>query len=179
MNCYEQTRPPYQLCSSTATTSDRERQSTVASVDRVQCRSKWSNSVHFIELYPETREVLEWCVANSLVMTICSKSPDHNVIMAVMDAFEIWDWFLFPQIYSKQKSVHFQALTTLTGLPYTSFLFFDDNSANIKTCKEMGICSLLVDRSTGLNWESMVRGLDTYRNVEVSRSGIYSWLSSS
>mmetsp|Transcript_28516 Transcript_28516/g.47897 ORF Transcript_28516/g.47897 Transcript_28516/m.47897 type:complete len:178 (+) Transcript_28516:170-703(+) len=141
--------------------------------------SVWSNSVHFIELYPETREVLEWCVANSLVMTICSKSPDHNVIMAVMDAFEIWDWFLFPQIYSKQKSVHFQALTTLTGLPYTSFLFFDDNSANIKTCKEMGICSLLVDRSTGLNWESMVRGLDTYRNVEVSRSGIYSWLSSS
>jgi len=127
-------------------------------------------------LYPEVREVLEWCGDQSLTLTICSRSPHLSCPEAILTALGMWEWFLYPQVYDQHKSVHFQVLADSTNLPLNNFLFFDDLPSNIKCCSGMGVMSCLVDRKSGLDWEALVRGLRMYRSREMSRNVMGNWL---
>eukprot|EP01034_Spumella_vulgaris_P028917 gene28917-35870_t len=52
-----------------------------------------------------------------------------------------------------------------TGLNLQEFLFFDDDSANIKVCRDIGVTSCEVNKASGFNWESLVRGLEIIQDA--------------
>jgi hypothetical protein len=120
--------------------------------------------------------VLEWCVDNNLVLTICSRSPDKAVVQEILTAFEMWDWFFQPQIFPQRKINHFCNLVEAAKVEFTDFLFFDDDSANVKLCQQMGISGYTVRKSMGLNWQSLVKGLNIYLQNEQARTTLQTWL---
>jgi hypothetical protein len=116
-----------------------------------------------LDFYPETREILEWCLDNDILLTICSRSPNKKLVEDILKAFNVLDWFLLPQVFKARKSYHFRNLAECTGLNLQEFLFFDDDSANIKVCRDIGVTSCEVNKASGLNWESLVRGLEMFQ----------------
>ncbi|KAJ1433647.1 acid phosphatase-domain-containing protein [Ochromonadaceae sp. CCMP2298] len=163
LNCYEDTKPPYSPI-----------QAPIKPTTSWRCSTR--HGYRTMGLYPEVREVLEWCGDQSLTLTICSRSPHLSCPEAILTALGMWEWFLYPQVYDQHKSVHFQVLADSTNLPLNNFLFFDDLPSNIKCCSGMGVMSCLVDRKSGLDWEALVRGLRMYRSREMSRNVMGNWL---
>jgi hypothetical protein len=127
-------------------------------------------------MYPETRNILEFCAENQSILSICSRSPDINIVEQILKAFGIWEWFLFPQVYYKRKTFHFRNLTEITNFQMKDFLFFDDENANITMCNRLGVTSILVSKESGLTWERFVHGLETYQEKLRTQRCLTQWL---
>ncbi len=136
----------------------------------VSCTDKRNNHPRTLDLYSEVREVLEWCLDNDIVLTVCSKSPDKSLVESILKAFNMWDWFLLPQVFTKRKSYHFRNLSECTGLKMEEFLFFDDEPANIDVCSAIGVTSCLVPKGEGLTWRALSRGLEMFYSKQSSSS---------
>lgn len=171
-NCYEMTAPPYE----NSMTYKAAHLDVVGRVDVIFCTDKRTNTIKPFCMYPETRQVLEFCAENDIVLTICSRSPDIQVVEQIMQAFGIWEWFLFPQVYYKRKTFHFRNLTEATGFKMRDFLFFDDEPSNVSMCGRMGVNACLVDKETGLNWDTLIRGLQSYREKLLCRKSFSGWV---
>jgi len=89
----------------------------------------------------------------------------------------MWDWFFCPQIFPQRKINHFCNLVEEAKVEFTDFLFFDDDPANVSLCSQMGVSGCVVRKSVGLNWHSLVKGLNIYQKNEQARSSLRSWLS--
>ena len=142
------------------------------------CIDRRTNHERSLSLYPEIRSILEWCADNRVALTICSKSPDFTIVKQILQAFGIWEWFMFPQIFNSRKTYHFRNLTEATGFKMNDFLFFDDDLANINMCTKIGISSCLVDKQKGLTWSNFVDGLTLFYNNQKASSSMATWLSS-
>lgn len=156
-NCFEHTSAPYKP--QNLMYADKY---SVETPNQVACVDRRTMSERTLDLYPEAREVLEWCLDNNIALTICSRSPDYTLVKEILKAFDMLDWFLLPQVYKKRKSYHFRNLTECTGLRLNDFLFFDDDKSNIEVCSAIGVASCKVDPSTGLNWATMIQGLHIF-----------------
>eukprot|EP01038_Epipyxis_sp_PR26KG_P008351 gene8351-11297_t len=143
---------------------------------QVHCRDKRNNETRTLTLFPEVRDVLEWCIDNNVVLTICSKCPDIAVPEKILKSLQMWEWFLFPQVFQYRKSYHFRNLSEAIGLQYSNFLFFDDQPSNIRDVSSLGVVGCLVNKKTGLNWASFIRGLETFHSRQVSRYSMREWL---
>lgn len=174
-NCYEATAGPYESALKGAQFNSPR---SAGRCDVIYCTDKKSNTMKAFKMYPETRSILEFCAEHNIVMTICSKSPDVNIVEQIMRAFGIWEWFLFPQVYNKRKTFHFRNLTEATGFKMRDFLFYDDDMANITMCTKMGVNSVLVDKTTGLNWTTFIQGLNLYKEKLNCRRSFTNWLGS-
>lgn len=135
---------------------------TINSQDLIYCFCPKTNNQRSFSLYPETKSVLDWCYNKNLELTICSRSPDFDLVAQILKAFGLLDYFTYPQIFSSRKSYHFRNLVEITGKVFSNFLLFDDDINNITLCKKMGINCYLVDKSSGMNWASLLNGLKSY-----------------
>lgn len=151
-------------------------QDSVSKITSVYCTDRRNSSARLLSLFPESRDVLEWCVDNNIVLTICSRSPDKTVVQEILTALEMWDWFFEPQIFPQRKVNHFCNLVEIAKVEFTDFLFFDDDPANIRLCSQMGVSGCVVRKSMGLNWHSLVKGLTIYQRNEQARQSLQSWL---
>lgn len=145
--------------------------------DVIFCTDKRRDTIRPFCMYPETRQILEFCAEHDIVLTICSRSPDVSIVEQILEAFGIWEWFLFPQIYYKRKTFHFRNLTEAIGFKMHDFLFFDDEPANITMCGRMGVNACLVDKTKGLNWTTFVQGLQLYKEKLSCRNSFSDWIS--
>lgn len=144
--------------------------------DVIYCTDKRTEIVRPFAMYPETRQILDFCAEHNLVLTICSRSPEIIVVEQIMRAFGIWEWFLFPQVYYKRKTFHFRNLTEVTGFKMRDFLFYDDEPSNITMCQRMGVNSCLVDKAKGLNWATFIDGLQLYCEKLQCRRSFSTWM---
>mmetsp|Transcript_6089 Transcript_6089/g.6698 ORF Transcript_6089/g.6698 Transcript_6089/m.6698 type:complete len:319 (-) Transcript_6089:1136-2092(-) len=189
-NCFEHTIPPYRTVeesqrssshnSSPANYLHNHNQLYSASImkEKILCLDRRTNHERSLVLYPQIKSILEWCADQRIVLTICSKSPDLTIVKQILQAFGIWDWFLFPQIYNSRKTYHFRNLTEVTGLKMNDFLFFDDDHTNITCCTKIGVSSCLVDKQVGLTWNTLIDGLAQFANTHKAANAMASWLSS-
>lgn len=169
-NCYEQTAAPYNREKNCA-------EDFPSSPKKLQCRDRRTHQPRSLPLYPDVREILEWCVDNNIVLSICSRSPDKALVERILRAFGIWDWFLLPQIYyARSKTYHFRNLSDVTDLNYNSFLFFDDDHANIKSCTTLGVTACKVDKENGLTWSVFLSGLQSFQSKQKSQCMMNQWL---
>ena len=117
--------------------------------------------------------MFEWCVDNGIILTICSRCPDQNVVKAILDALEMWEWFLLPQIYASKKTHHFRALKQSIGCKYSDFIFFDDDVNNVNICGKIGVNCVQVDKYNGLNWDTLIEGLELFQTNQKSKFALY------
>lgn len=168
MNCYEHTQPPYSSHSGGGL------------AERIYCVDARSKSGRSVDLYPEVREVLQWCIAHRITLTICSKSPSRSIAEGMLRAYGMWDWFVFPQVFhSRSKTYHFRNLSEATGLQMKDFLFYDDDHSNVTVCGKLGVACQLVDREQGLSWRSFAQGLEVFRAKQSHSKSMGLWSSPS
>mmetsp|Transcript_17475 Transcript_17475/g.47832 ORF Transcript_17475/g.47832 Transcript_17475/m.47832 type:complete len:278 (+) Transcript_17475:24-857(+) len=144
--------------------------------NHIRCLDRDTNATRSLSLYPEVRHIIEWCLDHGIILTICSRSPDFGIVRSILEAYDMWDWFLLPQVYNKRKSYHFRSLSEATGIPFHDFLFFDDDTSNVKLCNNMGISSFQVSRTQGLNWDSFLSGLHLFQSNQINRISMQLWL---
>lgn len=98
--CDEETRPPYVNL-----------QPDEKFPYRVACQSrKGTGRLRLLQLFPEVRHCLEWCVANDIPISICSKSQNCEAAKGILTSLGLWSKFKYPQIYYRRKSCHFRSL---------------------------------------------------------------------
>lgn len=169
--CVEHTLGPYQKCP-----HDGTEESMKMSMNSLFCKDKKTNAARLLTLFPQVREVLEFCIDNSIIVTICSRSTDKAVIQDILTAFDMWDWFFLPQIFPLRKVNHFCNLVEQANLEFTDFLLFDDDANNIRLCTQMGVSGCLVGKSSGLNWSKFVKGLKTFQYNAQARKSLQQWV---
>lgn len=174
-NCIEHTAPPYSPLEGGGAANPQPssiircgQQSVTGAVDETGAAS--SVLLPYLTLYPEVMHILQWCLDHNVILTICSRSPRSEQVEEILRAFGIWDWFLLPQIFNKRKSYHFRNLTDCTGIPFENFLFFDDHKDNVKLTSDVGVTSILVDRSRGFNWAALIEGLRLFSSRQQTRT---------
>lgn len=169
--CAEHTVGPYQKCPHDGTEASKK-----MSMNSLFCTDKRTSAARLLSLFPQVREVLEFCLDNSVIVTICSRSTDKTVIQEILTAFEMWDWFFLPQIFPQRKVNHFCNLVEQANLEFTDFLLFDDDPNNIRLCTQMGVSGCLVGKSSGLNWSKFVKGLKTFQYNAQARKSLQQWV---
>lgn len=120
--------------------------------------------------------MLEFCLDNQIILTVCSRSADKAVVQEVLEKFGMWDYFFLPQIFPQRKINHFCNLVEQANLEFTDFLLFDDDPTSIRFCTQMGVTGCLVRKSKGLNWASLVKGLNSFYTNEEARRALKDWL---
>ena len=169
--CSEHTCGPYQLCP-----NDGSEQSKAVARNSLFCTDRKTSSARLLSLFPEVREVLEFCLDNQIILTVCSRSADKAVVQEVLEKFGMWDYFFLPQIFPQRKINHFCNLVEQANLEFTDFLLFDDDPTSIRFCTQMGVTGCLVRKSKGLNWASLVKGLNSFYTNEEARRALKDWL---
>jgi hypothetical protein len=84
-----------------------------------------------------------------------------------MNTIELLGWtqyFSSFQIYHVvSKEVHMNKIKEELGFDkFKQVLFFDDDSFNQKNTAKLGLTFYLVDQSTGVDMEAMIRGLELF-----------------
>jgi magnesium-dependent phosphatase-1 len=143
----EHTLPPY-ICLNEASPST------------VLCIDRFTKKPRMLSLFPEVLSTIQWCVDNQLQIGICSRSSNHEFAELILKSLGLWDLFQYPQIYSGRKTIHFRNLRACTQYEYSDFLFFDDDCKNIAICGDIGVNACLVDKTTGFNGLTLLRGLN-------------------
>lgn len=181
-NCFEHTAPPYRNIEDQPKGS---KDSTLQQVyhasavkEKILCIDRRTNHERSLVLFPQIKSILEWCADHRIVLTIVSKSPDLSIVKQILQAFGIWDWFLFPQIYNSRKTYHFRNLTEATGFKMNDFLFYDDDHNNVTMCSRVGVTSCHVDKQAGLTWNTFLEGLASFANHHKSVNQLSNWLHS-
>jgi hypothetical protein len=175
-NCFEHTQAPY---SSNPIVDDLLVDSNMI-VKKIYCQDARNKSLRTLEFYEEVHEVLSWCHAHKVALTICSKSPSKTTVETILRTFGIWSWFLHPQVFnSRSKSYHFRNLCEATGLKMRDFIFYDDDPANVSMCTKLGVNCCLVDKTIGLSWKTFVQGLELFQSKQLSHKSFTQWRSSS
>ena len=167
---FEDTAPPYQLPPAYG-------EFRVQIPLFIRCRQK--NSLltsKCLELFADVRDILEWCTLHEVKITICSRSPDRNLVEKVLKTFNMWNLIEHPQIFDATKDKHFSILHNDHGVQYNNVVFFDDIQSNITAASSLGITSCLVDRREGLTWGVFLKGMMQYFARVRSRSSLRNWL---
>jgi len=161
-NCFEDTFPPYSAVDSAA---DH------ATVTFDQGKRKLS-------MYPEAIEIIQWCLSNNVIMTVCSLSPKNSSAKAILEAMKLWNFFKHPQIFrdKNNKKEHMKILKDSVKCNYADVIFFDDVKENIKECRKLGVTSILVDRQKGLCWSVFLNGLKSHDSQKKSSASLFNWL---
>lgn len=149
--------------------------------NEVSCMDRRTNEFRKLQLFSEVREILEWCMDNNILLTICSATPSKELVDEILTSFNMLEWFFMPQVFKGRKSYHFRNLMECSGYKAADFLFFDDSSSNVDVCNSIGVTSILVDGQKGLNWDSFLQGLKTFsdKHKKILRIGSWNSLSSS
>lgn len=63
------------------------------------------------------------------------------------------------------KTDHFTNIMSSSNIEPKDILFFDDESKNIESSTKLGICSILLNRITGLTKDEFVRGITEWRRL--------------
>lgn len=132
-----------------------------------------------LSLYPDVLDIISLCRNCSITLTICSKSPVKTSAEGILRALDVWKDFVHPQIYYSRKTTHLRNLSETLNAKYHEFLFFDDDVRNIRCCEPLGVTCCLVDRKTGLDGPSFLRGLNMFLSKKKTSSIMMNWMSGS
>ena len=112
----------------------------------------------------------EYCFNNGEQIAIASRSRRQDLAMNLIELFNWKKYFNSFQIYSLPKNNHLFAIKNeLKCNDFGDMLFFDDNKYNVNLATDMGVCSYLVDKNIGLNFESVHRALDIFDHARFKK----------
>lgn len=175
--CYEHTLPPYRRSLDIfREREEREERDVLDVQDQIYCVCRKTGGLRTLSLYSQVKSILEFCVDHSVVLTICSRSPNKTIVQEILSCFSLWDWFLFPQIFDARKSYHFRQLIDATGLSMRDFLFFDDEKRNVAMTTQLGVLSVQVQREKGLDWNVFLRGITMFHAKQRASRSLRHWL---
>ena len=109
--------------------------------------------------FPESSAVLEECHAQGYLMAVASRSGDKSSCKQLMALFGCRKYFKYVEIYPGCKKRHFSRIHKVSKIPLSDMLFFDDDGINIRDLTQLGVMSILVSRSTGINKYLVKEGL--------------------
>lgn len=158
----EATSPPYIFLSAASSSPKADSNGAGNGGIKLLCKDRFTNLPTILILYPEILDVLLFCRAENMPLSICSRTSQPETVKAILQSLRVWDYFSFPQLFPARKTVHFRNLQSITGLQYSDMLFFDDEYKNIDICTSLGVSSCLVDRNSGLDGITLVKGLRSY-----------------
>lgn len=101
---------------------------------------------------------------SELKLAVASRSRRGEFARECLRSFGWSDSFRSIQIYSCDKNVHMYAIRDelKPAVSFEEFLFFDDNKFNVRLANQMGIVSVLVDKTLGLDLKTVNYGLDLF-----------------
>ncbi|KAI7839930.1 hypothetical protein COHA_006324 [Chlorella ohadii] len=67
-----------------------------------------------------------------------------------------------PACSAQKDKAHFPAIQRELGIDYQDMLFYDDEHGNIRRVSTLGVCSILVDTSTGVDLAALKQGLEAF-----------------
>ena len=120
---------------------------------------------HFKDVSVIIKTLKQACFKNGEYLAIASRSTTPDLAMQLIKFFG-WHRFLdCVQIYPKSKDNHMNVIKNELKLAsFKEFLFFDDETYNIKTTSPMGVVSIELDTKTGLNMDALLQGLKTFES---------------
>jgi hypothetical protein len=75
------------------------------------------------------------------------------------------EYFSSIQIYPGNKTRHIKAICEQTNVKnYKDVLFFDDDSENVYSVVGLGLTSVLIDKTKGLNSKILLNGLKLFHS---------------
>ncbi|KAK4563770.1 hypothetical protein RGQ29_006051 [Quercus rubra] len=121
-----------------------------------ECRSKREMP----SLYPHAKGIVYALKDKGIDMAIASRSPTADIAETFINKLSIKSMFVAQEIFSSDKTDHFQRIRSRTGVPFNSMLFFDDENRNIQAVSKMGVTSILV--GNGVNLGALREGLTKF-----------------
>ncbi|GAB4819975.1 hypothetical protein N2152v2_007021 [Parachlorella kessleri] len=123
-------------------------------------------------LYPDVPPILDALREHKVPMALASRTPTPEVAEAFLRKLGITHYFesiqLIPaasgydQVSAQKDTAHFPNLQRELGVDYSKMLFFDDEPKNVAKVARLGVCSILVSSSTGVNLGTLEAGLQKY-----------------
>ncbi len=105
----------------------------------------------------------EKCLHKNGHLAIASKSSTYAQAMKGIDIYGWSKYFSSFQIYSTSKTKHMAEIKKeLKFENFSQVLFFDDCRQNIRSTASLGVTPILVSDRTGLDMETICKGLTEY-----------------
>ena len=92
-----------------------------------------------LELFKDSRRVLNDLVANDYVLTVASRSKTPSWAHEALEKLDLVNYFSEIQIFPGSKIAHFEIIKEQTGCKYSEMLFFDDEQRNIDDMTGIGV----------------------------------------
>ncbi|GMH39539.1 hypothetical protein BSKO_07437 [Bryopsis sp. KO-2023] len=123
-------------------------------------------------LYPETRGIIDAVRDSNMKFAVASRTPTPHVARSFLKKLDLMDKIDnmqlipassgFDQTSAQKDKAHFPKIRQELGIDYGSMLFFDDEHKNILRVSKLGVCSILVDTSTGVDVAIFRQGLEKF-----------------
>lgn len=127
------------------------------------------NDLKRLELFPDVSKILHtlklFCFDGNEKLSVASRAQSTDLAHELLEFIGWKAYFDSVHVYSCPKNIHMYGIRDdlkLDSSSFSHFLFFDDNKFNIKLAKELGICSVLVDKKRGLDLDYIHYGLDLF-----------------
>jgi len=117
----------------------------------------------FINLYPETLNVLKQLKEQGVKMCVASRTSAPEWAMQLMNLFGLDNYFECKEIYPGSKIVHMSAIKSMTGIAFKKMFFFDDEHRNIEEVSSLNVnCYFIED---GINQGHIEKALEKYAEI--------------
>ncbi|KAJ7548687.1 hypothetical protein O6H91_07G022400 [Diphasiastrum complanatum] len=122
----------------------------------------WCSKHDKPSMYPHVSGIIKALREKGVALAVASRSPTPGIAIEFIKKLGLSSTFSAVEIFSSQsfKAEHFQRIQQKTGIPYSSMLFFDDETGNIRTVSKMGVTSILVNH--GVDLDALNEGLTRF-----------------
>ena len=101
--------------------------------------------------FPEAGQVLERLHAKGYTMAVASRSRDAPGCEQLVKLFGWHKYFKYMEIYPGCKKKHFSRIRKRSKISLSDMIFFDDDGINIRDISRLGVVSILVSGTSGIN----------------------------
>jgi magnesium-dependent phosphatase 1 len=117
----------------------------------------------FVDVSRILKTLKEKCLGPDQHLAIASRSTTPELAMETIELHGWKNYFSSFQIYPRNKTEHMKKIKEdLKFDKYQEVLFFDDEYHNIMDTSYLGVCAIEINRSLGLNIETLLAGLDHF-----------------
>ncbi|KAH9507753.1 Magnesium-dependent phosphatase 1 [Bulinus truncatus] len=114
-----------------------------------------------VTYFKDVPDILKQLYNSGFQLAIASRT---SAIQEANDLTRLFNWdqfFHYRQIYPGSKITHFKKLHSLSGIPYSEMLFYDDEHRNIVDVSSLGVACMFVP--DGISKESFQKGLELFQ----------------
>ncbi|KAK2155477.1 hypothetical protein LSH36_239g03014 [Paralvinella palmiformis] len=113
--------------------------------------------------FPDVIDILELLQMEGYVMAIASRYSWPEEELALLELFQLEDYFSYVEVYIGDKAEHFRNLRRKSGIHYEDMLFFDDSYVNIRMVSELGVVCVYVRQ--GMTLDLLREGLEKFARL--------------